>query len=98
MWFSFPVMMNDSATFNSSYTTVCIGHNGPFSQDPEHCTASSSEVKAAAVVFLPGNEPMILYISDLCDAFGLPLPRPNEIIRVQYADPNVHHKPGGKVS
>jgi hypothetical protein len=98
MRFSFPAITNSSATFDSSYTSVCTSQDGPFSRDPEHCAASLSEVKAASAAILPGNETMISYISDLCDAFGLPLPHPNGTIRVRYADPHVHHTPGGKVS
>lgn len=55
-------------------------------------------VKEASSVFEPGNETMISYLSNLCDAFSLPLPHPNKTIQLRYADMHVHHKPGGKVS
>jgi hypothetical protein len=98
MRYAFPAIANGHATFDSSYNSVCTSHDVPYSRNPERCNASLSEVKATSAAFLPGDNTMISYISDLCDAFGLPLPHPNETIRVRYADPHVHHKPGGKVS
>ena len=95
--YSFPNIVN-TTTFESSYMTVCTSNSEPFFYDPENCTTSMEAVIEASTVFMPGNETMISYLSNLCDAFSLPLPHPNETIRLRYADKHVHHKPGGKVS
>lgn len=95
--YSFPNIVNTS-TFESSFISVCTGHSEPFFYDPDNCTTSMEAVIEASTEFEPGNETMISYLSNLCDAFSLPLPHPNETIRLRYADNHVHHKPGGKVS
>ena len=93
--YSFPNIVN-TTTFKSSYMTVCTSHSQPFYYNRENCTHSMESVIEASDVFMPGNETMISYLSDLCDAFSLPLPHPNETIQLRYADKHVHHKPGGK--
>lgn len=81
--------------FNDTYISVCVMHAEPFFFDLENCTASAEEVKRVSFEYNPGTETNIQYISDLCDAFGLPLPHPNETIPLRYANPHTHHKPGG---
>ena len=95
--YSFPNIVKTS-TFESSYMSVCTSQFEPFFFDSKNCTDSMDAVIEASTMFEPGNETMISYLSNLCDAFSLPLPHPNETIRLRYADKHVHHKPGGKVS
>lgn len=94
--YSFPNIVNTS-TFDNSYLTVCTSNPDPFNYDLDNCTSSLAAVKEASIDYEPGNETMISYMSNLCDAFGLPVPHPNETIRARFLDQHVHHKPGGKV-
>ena len=93
--YSFPNIVHTS-TFDNSYLTICTRNRDPFNYDLDNCTSSLAAVKEVSIDY-DGNETMISYLSNLCDAFGLPVPHPNETIRARFLDQHVHHKPGGKV-
>lgn len=89
--YAFPTIV-ETSTFEESFMSVCQSHN-----DTEDCAETVLEVIQVSTDFEDGNKTMISYLSQLCDTFHLPLPHPNETIKVRFEDKHVSHIPGGKV-
>lgn len=89
--YAFPSIV-ETSTFEESFMAVCQSH-----ADTGDCAETFLGVVQVSTSAEDGNTTMISYLSQLCDAFNLPLPHPNETIKVRYADKHVSHIPGGKV-
>ena len=72
--YAFPSIV-ETSTFEESFMAVCRSHG-----DTGDCAETFLGVVEVSTSFEDGNATMISYLSQLCDAFSLPLPHPNETI------------------